>query len=62
MMIELFDKNLIAFDTSVIEVVSLIEKLGYIAHILIGGKLEAFCSEMHTNKIYNIFFLEHQYD
>lgn len=62
MMIELYDKNLVAFNTSVKEIVIFVEKLGYSTHILIGDKLETYNNEIHANKIYNIFFLENQHD
>lgn len=62
MMIELFDKNLIAFNTSVQEAVIFVEKLGYKALILSGDKLVAFDNDVHANKNYNIFFLDNQYD
>ena len=62
MMIELFDKNLIAFNTSVKEAVIFVEKLGYKALILSEDKLVAFDNDVHANKNYNIFFLDSQYD
>jgi len=56
MMIELYDANLNAFKTSVIEIIDLLALKGYQPFILLNSKLTPFKYDIHANKLYNIFF------
>lgn len=56
MMVELCDKNLRAFKTSVKEIVNLLEELNYRPYVLVKEKLIEFEYQNHSNIIENIFF------
>lgn len=56
MMIELCDKNLRAFETSVKEMVLVLERLGYKAFVLANNYLIEFKYQTHANTFENIFF------
>lgn len=56
MMVELCDKNLRAFNTSVNEIVIFLDDLNYKPYVLVKNKLIEFVHYNHANAIENIFF------
>lgn len=54
-LIELFDKNLSVFDTSINEITQMMKGWGYRAYVLIDGRKEEF-KPAHHNVHYNVFF------
>lgn len=54
-LIELFDKNLNVFNTSIVEILEIMKNYGYVAFVIENGRKIEF-QEQHYNKIYNVFF------